>query len=331
VPIERTPLVTIVTPCYNAEKFLPRTVESVLAQTLTDWELVIVDDGSTDQSANIATQYANQDPRVRLYQQANSYLSKARNRGFKEASLESKYLFFLDADDVLLPQALETLVDYIARQPEAGLVYCAFRCVDENDQILVGDEYDWAEPRRYEPTLIDCLGVRHMPFQSGPVPISSLSGYHLALPSCSLIKRHAFEAVGRWDEAFSTARVDSEDKDLVLRVALYSEVHFLADYLVFYRRHSHNVSQGPRLGQAFLDRKWRKLLRTLPEKKRWDICRAFVFEKYLSAVFVSRNYIASLRRCSGANIVSGGANVVRKWVSFVVRSIQWVLISAQRF
>ena len=328
--MERTPLVTIVTPCYNGEKFLARTVESVLGQTLADWELVIVDDGSTDQSANIAAYYADQDPRVRLCQQENSYLSKARNRGFQEASPESPYLFFLDADDVLLPQALKILTSYLARQPEAGLVYCAFRCIDENDKILAGDEYEWAVPRRYEPTLMQCLGVRYMPFQSGPVPLSSLSGYHLALPSCSLIRRDAFEAIGGWDEAFSAARVDCEDKDLVMRISLHCEVHFLAEYLMFYRRHSRNVSLKRPLGQAFLDRKWRNLASTLSKKQRRDVCRAFVFDKFLSAVFVSRNYVASLRKSSGSSIVSGAANVVRKWVSFVVRSMQWALISAQR-
>lgn len=326
----RSPTVTIITPCYNAERFLARTVDSVLAQSFTDWELIIVDDGSTDQSANIAAHYTEQDSRIRLYRQANSYLSKARNRGFLEASSESQYLLFLDADDFLLPKALEILADYLTRNSQVGLVYCAFRCIDENDCILMGEEYDWALPRRYQPTLVQCLGIRDLPFQSGCVPLSSLASYHLALPSCSLVRKNAFVAAGGWDNSFSIARVDCEDKDLVLRIALRFEVHFLADYLMFYRRHSQNASQGIRLGQAFLDHKWRNQIRTLPKKQRMYLCRAFIFDKYLSAVFVSRGYFALLRQPSRTNIVSGGVNVVRKWASFVVRSTQWLVIASWR-
>jgi glycosyltransferase involved in cell wall biosynthesis len=309
---------------------LARTVESILAQTFTDWELIIVDDGSTDQSAKVAAQYADQDPRIRIYQQTNSYISRARNRGFVEAAPESRYLLFLDADDVLLPQTLEILADYLTRNSQVGLVYGAFRCIDENDRILTGEEYDWAMPRRYEPALLQCLGVREVPFQSGRVPLSSLASYHLALPSCCLMRKDAFLDAGRWDNSFSTARVDCEDKDLVLSIALHFEVHFLAEYLMYYRRHSQNVSQGARLGQAFLDQKWRNKIRSLPRKQRMELCRAFIFEKYLSAVFVSRGYLTSLQRTSRTSIVFNGGNVVKKWASFVIRSMQWLLISSWR-
>lgn len=96
--------VSIITPVYNGEKHLAETIESVLAQTYTDWEMLIVDDGSTDGSAAIAAGYENKDPRIRLISQANGGSAAARNHGIEEA--QGRYIALLDADDIWLPQFL---------------------------------------------------------------------------------------------------------------------------------------------------------------------------------------------------------------------------------
>jgi peptidoglycan/xylan/chitin deacetylase (PgdA/CDA1 family)/SAM-dependent methyltransferase len=100
--------ITVVVPAYNAEETLGAALDSVLAQTFTDWAAVVVDDGSTDATADIAGRYAKADPRIRLLRQPRSGKSLARNAGI--AASQSPWLLFLDADDWLLPRALEALL-----------------------------------------------------------------------------------------------------------------------------------------------------------------------------------------------------------------------------
>ncbi len=107
------PLVTVVIPAYNREKFLPETIESVRTQTFQDWELIIVDDGSTDDTATIVSQLSKTDHRIRYIWQQNSERAVARNRGIKES--RGAYIAFLDSDDLWLPNKLEKQVNTIMR------------------------------------------------------------------------------------------------------------------------------------------------------------------------------------------------------------------------
>src|SRR5437899_2196138 len=109
------PKVSVVVPCYNAQQYLARTLESVRSQTLHDWECIVVDDGSTDRSAAVVDAYVEDDARVRLLRQPNAGVSRARNAGYAASRPESEYLLFLDADDVLEARMLETLVGHLDR------------------------------------------------------------------------------------------------------------------------------------------------------------------------------------------------------------------------
>ena len=102
------PLVSVIVPAYNAEKYLPAAIESVLKQTYRGWELILVDDGSTDSTPAICDKAAAADPRVRVVHKPNGGLSSARNAGIGASS--GKYLTFLDADDLLAPSFLEIMV-----------------------------------------------------------------------------------------------------------------------------------------------------------------------------------------------------------------------------
>jgi len=101
------PRLSVVVPVYNVEEFLEPCLDSLLAQTFTDYEVVMVDDGSTDGSAAIAQRYVDRDPRLKLVHQENGGLSKARNTGTDHATGE--LLVFLDSDDMLLPEAAATV------------------------------------------------------------------------------------------------------------------------------------------------------------------------------------------------------------------------------
>ncbi|MDE6703642.1 MAG: glycosyltransferase [Muribaculaceae bacterium] len=101
------PAISIITPVYNAEKYLRQAIESVMAQTFQDWELILVDDGSTDKSNEICREYAIKDRRIRIIEKANGGVSCARNTALDVS--EGEYIFFLDADDELYPYSIKHL------------------------------------------------------------------------------------------------------------------------------------------------------------------------------------------------------------------------------
>lgn len=101
-----TPLLSIIIPVYNVETFLRECVDSIIAQKFTDWELILVDDGSPDSSGDICNQYAAQDTRIKVVHQSNAGVSNARNRGLSEAS--GKWITFIDSDDWIAPDFLQS-------------------------------------------------------------------------------------------------------------------------------------------------------------------------------------------------------------------------------
>lgn len=126
-------LVSIITPCYNGEKYIAETIESVLAQSYTHWEMIIVDDGSTDGTARIAAGYAQREPRVRLMRQQNAGTASARNAALRQA--EGRYIALLDADDLWEPEFLARQLDFMRRQ-KALCVCSAYRHIDETGREI---------------------------------------------------------------------------------------------------------------------------------------------------------------------------------------------------
>ena len=141
--------VSIIVPAFNAEKFLVATLESVLAQTVGDWELIIVNDGSTDQTGTIAETFAHLDNRIRVVHQANAGIARARNRGFAEARADYEYCMFLDSDDLLEPDALEVLLQALAKDQNAVGAHGMVRYIDcEGEPISNHGTYIYPRRRR---------------------------------------------------------------------------------------------------------------------------------------------------------------------------------------
>ena len=115
--------ISIVVPVYNAEKELQRCVDSILGQSFSDWELLLIDDGSRDGSPALCDRLAQRDPRVRVWHKENGGVSSARNLGIRKA--EGEYLMFTDSDDTLFPETLATLYGK-ALETKAELVVCGF-------------------------------------------------------------------------------------------------------------------------------------------------------------------------------------------------------------
>ena len=136
---ERMPKVSVVVPAYNARKYLAECLESVCAQTFTDWELIVVDDGSTDDTAAIARPYCERDPRIRLHTQENGGVASARNRGLALADPQMEYFLFLDQDDFLHVDSLETLLGALESAESASAVYGLPQAVNECGRPLSDD------------------------------------------------------------------------------------------------------------------------------------------------------------------------------------------------
>lgn len=122
-------LVSIITPCYNGSKYVAETIESVLAQTYQNWEMLIVDDGSKDNSAEIIRNYAEKDTRIRLIQQPNGGSANARNHGIREA--QGQYIALLDADDLWKPDFLAEQIAFM-KEKNTLCVYSSYERIDEN-------------------------------------------------------------------------------------------------------------------------------------------------------------------------------------------------------
>ncbi len=122
-------MISVIIPIYNIEKYLQCCVDSVLGQTYSDYEIILVDDGSTDDSGRLSDAYASYDSRIRVIHRENGGLSAARNTGIENA--KGEYLFFLDGDDALHPRALELLMNTMD-ESSADLVFCGRTFVDEN-------------------------------------------------------------------------------------------------------------------------------------------------------------------------------------------------------
>ncbi len=126
------PAISIIIPVYNVEPYLARCLNSVLSQSFTDFEILLIDDGSTDASGKICDEYASRDERIRVFHKENGGVSSARNVGLKEA--KGEWIYFVDADDEVLPDGLQALVDGI--RDDVDVVMGGLEKCDENGDVI---------------------------------------------------------------------------------------------------------------------------------------------------------------------------------------------------
>ena len=134
---ETNPLVSVIVPAYNAESFIEETITSVINQTVTDWELFVIDDGSTDKTREVAERSAERDARIRVVlNEKNVGVAKTRNRGLDICS--GKYVALLDSDDYWDSCFLEKMIS-CAEETQADIVYCSYEMVNEENQRVCND------------------------------------------------------------------------------------------------------------------------------------------------------------------------------------------------
>jgi glycosyltransferase involved in cell wall biosynthesis len=205
------PMVTVVITCYNHARFLPDAIESVRSQTFRDFELIVVDDGSTDDTAEVAARHRE----VRYLWQAQAGLSAARNTGLRAA--RGRYLTFLDADDRLLPRALQVGLEHAASHPDAAFVSGHYAVID-----AVGQRVSDRRPA--------CVTSNHYE--------ALLRVNYIGMHATVLYRGETLEEHGGFDESLPAG----EDYDLFLRVARRVPILCHPEVVAEYRWHGANMS-----------------------------------------------------------------------------------------
>lgn len=230
-----TPLVSVIIPNYNYARFLPQAIDSALAQTYSPVEVIVVDDGSQDDSLTVLKAYG---ARLRWVSQRNQGVAAARNHGVRLS--QGSYLAFLDADDYWLPAKLERQLARLRQNPALGLVYCGTAEFNETGSLsLRQDGIEGA-------VLADLLLLRRPAFFGGG------SGF--------VVPRALFDEVGGFDERLST----SADWDLACRVALRRPFGFVPEILLKYRLHRSNMHANVRVMERDMLRVYAKIFDSAP-------------------------------------------------------------------
>lgn len=220
-------LVTVIIPCFNYGRYLRQCVESLLRQSYRQWECIIVDDGSTDDTPAICAELANTEPRVHIFRQANAGLSAARNAGIRRAAGE--FVQFLDADDLLQSEKLAAHAGYLRGHPAVDIVAGDAAFVDESAE---GSPRAWT-PRRVE--------------GEGAAALHTLVYENSLMVHCPLVRRRVFESVGMFDENLR----GHEDWEFWLRCALRGLrfAYFSAgeNGLALVRQHGRNMSTARKM------------------------------------------------------------------------------------
>jgi glycosyltransferase involved in cell wall biosynthesis len=215
------PLISVIIPAYNSEKTIGETIESVLQQTFSDFELIVINDGSTDATLEIASGI--RDPRIKVFSYTNAGGAVSRNRGFSHSSGE--FVAFLDADDLWTSDKLETQLKALEENPQAAVAYSWLNAIDESGKFLRRGNHRTENGDIYAKLFL-------IPFvESGSNP---------------LIRRQAFIGIGGFDESLTA----SQDYDLYLRLAARYEFIAVPSAQVLYRISSNSMSANVRRQEA---------------------------------------------------------------------------------
>lgn len=227
------PVVTIVVPLYNGGPFIASTLRSALSQTFGQLEVIVVDDGSTDDGPELVRASAS-DRRVRLLSGPHLGVAAARNMGAAHAAPAAEYLLFLDADDLLHPDAVQALVGALERRPDAAGAFVLADYIDADGEVL--DEGDFPRHMRGREDLEQGRLVPRDP-TADVLPEHLFLANHVYPPSCLLMRRRAYDLVGGFDGRFL-----AEDWEFVVRLARLGPLVPVDRVMAGYRRHAANAS-----------------------------------------------------------------------------------------
>ena len=257
--VNDTPLVTVVIPTFNRANFVRQAIESVLQQRFQDYELIVVDDGSTDGTRAVIESLG---PRVRYLYQSNQGAAAARNFGVRHA--RAPWIAFQDSDDLCAPDHLESLYGYVRDHPDCGMVF-------GNGTYLDG-------PQHNRNTIIPAKKSRHL--EATGVTLQDLFAKSIVRLQASIILKSAYDAVGGMDDSLRICH----DLDLFFRLSMRVPIKYLDRTVFFYRKHDSNISGNEELRVMENIKVIEKFLNDFPEARdligKFNVARRLAYRYY---------------------------------------------------
>ena len=267
-------LESVVIPVFNAEKFVGKTISSVLAQTYSELEVLIVDDGSPDRSIEICRQF--DDPRIKIIQQANRGLAGARNTGIRQAT--GDYIALVDADDLWTEDKIEKQVGHLETNPHEAISFSYSRLIDEDDNPT-GLKQIPTKVKNITPDYI----LRRNPIGNGSSPVFKSKVFQDIEFTDNL---HGKEETFYFDESFKRA----EDVECWLRIAVETDwaCEGIPELLTLYRINSGGLSANALAQYEYLERIIDKYSKAYPDVlgDSVSLARAY-FQRYIARRAVS--------------------------------------------
>lgn len=239
-------LISIIMPAYNAAAYIKEAIDSVLAQTYLNWELIIIDDGSTDDTAKIVKEESLKDKRIRCYYQANGKQGKARNLGISKSN--GKYLAFLDSDDIWMPEKLEIQVIEIQ---------------EKNVDLVFSDSYIF---NNAETDLYKRMNIKGAVFYDRNSVQLFLKGNGIPILTV-LVKKEKIITAGGFSEKFDIQNV--EDYHLWLKLLMSNNIFYSSDQvLAKYREHNNSATANDKIVLDKIPNVFFDLLKKFPEHQK---------------------------------------------------------------
>jgi len=238
----KNPAISVVVATYNRARFLPETIESVLKQRCRDFELIIVDDGSTDDTQRVLQSYGDH---IRSFYQENCGPSAARNLGIRQA--RGQWIAIQDSDDLCTPDHLETLFGFVRENPNYGMVFA-------NGAYLGGPEHN-------RETIIP--KEKSLRLAQGGVRLRDLFDKSIVRLQAALLSKTCLEAIGGLDENLRICM----DLDLAFRLFIRYPVAYLDQVVFLYRKHEGNIGRNQELRLLENIRVIEKLVRDYPKAR----------------------------------------------------------------
>lgn len=293
-----TPLISVVIPTYNRRRYIVESLESVLDQSFRDFEILVVDDGSTDGTEEVLRPYAD---RIRYMRQDNRGAAAARNLGVRCA--RGSYIAFMDSDDLAAPHHLERLYEFLAR-------HSGYAMAVGNGAYLEGKFHDRSTvipPRKAKKLVEKGVSVRDL-----------FDGRVIRLQG-TMSRKAALEEIGLLDEWFRL----SYDLDLALRLAKKYPIGFVNEIVYLYRKHGGNISSDDELRSRENLRALEKLRADYPEALDLIGRRAFFR-------LVAHRYYRLAKALAGKGDAGGAREAIRQAVSLRPLSLKYRLYQFRR-
>lgn len=269
------PAISIILSCYNGERFLQQALNSISQQNFKDWELIFVNDGSTDSSVAIANSFRLKDDRIQIVSKPNRGLNSARNFGLNFISEQSDALIFSDADDVMCEDMLMELYTSLQNKPGAAAAFCNYNLINEDGQSIKRENTS----NRFVPTR---FWVRALTREENYTPFYSIYTWTPMVEPMTLLKKTFFLKYDIWDEINFPKGEYGESIPLFGEISLNHKIIYVDKPLYQYRKHGNQITSkaiDSKNLQKKIDLIWKLKLLKKPVYKA-DFKKAFIFRKY---------------------------------------------------